>query len=142
MSATFSGSYIHTPDDFPDASRVTFKCLMHNVIFSREFSSYSSRVSIKLPLSCSYRICKSCTTLKLFCKKNYKIIFLQDFDKTLQEIISATFFFKKLLQDFCILQEKFHHSARLTRYVKDLSWSLARKILARLAYFLKDAWFY
>ena len=50
-------------------------------------------------------------------------------------------FLTRLLQDFYILQEKLHFSARFARYVQDLVQnlaSLARKMLARLAYFLQD----
>ena len=56
-------------------------------------------------------------------RKHSKIIFLQDL----------------------ILQEKFHYSARLARYVQDFMHdlaSLARKILARFANFLQDNFYW
>ena len=50
-----------------------------------------------------------------------------------------------ILHDFYILQEKLHFSTRLARYVLDLMKDLAslvRRILARLAYFLQEGFYW
>ena len=70
-------------------------------------------------------------------------LFLQDM-KDLARIFLEnylTIFLTRLLQDFYTLQEKLHFSARFARYVQNLVQdpaSLARKMLARFAYFLQD----
>ena len=67
-------------------------------------------------------------------------MFLQDCDQILQENYLATFL-ARFLQLYLASKAYFIFSARLARYVQDLVHnlaSLARKILARFAYFLQE----
>ena len=73
---------------------------------------------------------KSCKNLA---RKDCKILSLQDSNKILQENCLATF-----LQASSYLAKNFIFSARLAR----LSASLARKILARIGYFLQDGFYW
>ena len=75
--------------------------------------------------------------LRESCKKKLQDTFLARFSSNL----AIKLFYNFFLQDFYILQEKLHFSARLARYVHNLVQdlaSLARKIFARFAYFLQD----
>ena len=98
--------------------------------------------------------CKSCTKNKAFLARYKNIvrllqdkiirIFLQDFIKILQENYLAIFL-ARFLQHFYILHEKLYFSAILARCVQHLVQnlaSLARKILARFAYFLQDGFYW
>ena len=82
--------------------------------------------------------------LQELARKNCKIIFLQDMIKILQENYLAIFSCK-VLQDQCkifqFLQEKLHFSASLARF-NARSCKSARKILARLAHFLQDGFYW
>ena len=101
----------------------------------------------RLARSCT-KSCKSCTKNEAFlaryeksCKnlarKFCKIIFLQDFDHILQQNYFTIFSCKILARFFISCKKSFIFSARLADFVQDLA-SLARKILARFAYFLQD----
>ena len=76
--------------------------------------------------------------------RNRKIIFLQDFDQILRENY-FTFFLQKSCKIFISCIKTFIFSARLARYVQDLMQDLAsfaRKILARLTYFLQEGFYW
>ena len=80
-----------------------------------------------------------------FARKFCKIIFLQGFDHILQENYLTIFSCKFLSGFFVSCKKSFIFSARLARYVQDLVQdlaSLARKILARFAYFLQDHFYW
>ena len=70
---------------------------------------------------------------------------MQDLTKILQEDYLEIFNCKYLAGFFIFCKKSFIFSVRLARYVQDLMQylaSLARKILARLEYFLQDRFYW
>ena len=107
----------------------------------KKYSDFASIFLARLARSCT-KSCKSCTKNETFlaryeksCKnlarKFCKIIFLQDFDHTLQENYLTILSCKILARIFVSCKKSFIFSARL-----------ARKILARFAYFLQDGFYW
>ena len=84
--------------------------------------------------------------LARFLQENFcKILFLQDLDQILQENYLTILSCKILARCFVSCKKSFIFSARLARYVQDLVQdlaSLARKKLARFAYFLQDSFYW